>query len=127
MMSDPKYKMDYTGFMKEIIKTGYAEKVNSQVFNKYDEQVWYLPHYKIYHPKKPGKIRVAFDCSAEYKGHSLNHHLLSGPDLMNTLLGMLCCVRQETVAITCDIEKMFYQVCERRTPKLTSFSLVGQW
>ena len=66
-------------------------------------------------------------CSAEYKGHSLNHHLLSGPDLMNTLLGMLCWVRQETVAITCDIEKMFYQVCERRTPKLTSFSLVGQW
>ena len=110
MMSDPKYKMDYTDFMEDIIKNGYAEKVDSQVSNEYDKQVWYLPHHGIYHPKKPGKIRVVFDCSAEYKGHSLNHYLLSGPDLTNSLLGVLCRFRQESVAITCDIEKMFYQV-----------------
>ena len=110
MMSDLKYKMDYTDFMEEIIKSGYAEKVNSQVSDEYDEQVWYLPHHGIYHPKKPGKIRVVFDCSAEYKGHSLNYHLLSGSDLTNSLLGVLCRFHQESVVITCDTEKMFYQV-----------------
>mgnify|MGYP002804252194 FL=1 len=113
MTSDPQYKRDYTAFMEEIIASGYAEKiiqVDSEVSSNHDAQIWYLPHHGIYHPKKPGKIRVVFDCSAEYKGKSLNQHLLSGPDLTNNLLGVLCRFHQEPVAVTCDIEKMFYQV-----------------
>ena len=27
-------------------------------------KVNYVPHHGVYHPKKPDKIRVAFDCSA---------------------------------------------------------------
>ena len=52
----------------------------------------YIPHHGIYHPKK-NKIRVVFDCSARFKGTSLNDHLLSGPDLTNNLMGVLL-VRQ---------------------------------
>ena len=113
MESDPQYKSDYVAFMNEIIQNGYAEKVvqdHPQAFDEHEEKNWYLPHHGIYHPKKPGKIRVVFDCSVEYKGESLNRSLLSGPDLTNSLLGVLCRFRQEPVAITCDIEKMFYQV-----------------
>jgi hypothetical protein len=51
-----------------------------------------------------------FDCSAEFEGQSLNQHLLQGPDLTNTLIGVLCRFRQERVAFTCDIEAMFCQV-----------------
>lgn len=51
-----------------------------------------------------------FDCSAEFEGHSLNRELLQGPDLTNSLLGVLCRFRQETVAFACDIEGMFHQV-----------------
>ena len=64
----------------------------------------------MYHPKKPDKIRVVFDCSAEFQLHSLNKHLLQGPDLTNHLVGVLCRFRQEPVALMCDIEAMFYQV-----------------
>lgn len=49
---------------------------------------WYVPHHGIYHPHKPGKIRVVFDCSAKYQGKSLNDLLLSSPDLTNTLFGV---------------------------------------
>jgi len=35
---------------------------------------------------------------------------LSGPDLTNSLLGMLLCFSQERVAIIGDVECMFYQV-----------------
>ena len=72
--------------------------------------MWYLPHYGIYHPQKPDKIRVMFDCSAEYEGESLNKHLLQGPDLTNTLIGVLCQFRKENVAFSCDIEAFFCQV-----------------
>ena len=70
----------------------------------------YIPHHGVYHPKKPTKIRVVFDCSAEYQNESLNKHLLQGPDLTNNLVGVLCRFRKEAVALMCDIEGMFHQV-----------------
>ncbi|KAK3734148.1 hypothetical protein QZH41_005665 [Actinostola sp. cb2023] len=39
---------------------------------------------------------------------SLNKELLAGPDLMNSLLGVLMRFRKEEVAVMCDIEQMFY-------------------
>ena len=56
------------------------------------------------------KIRVVFDCSAEYKGKALNKHLLQGPDLTNRLVGVLARFRKEPVAFMADIESMFLQV-----------------
>ena len=64
----------------------------------------------MYHPKKPDKIRVVFDCSAKCAGSSLNDQLLQGPDLTNSLVGVLTRFRQESVAFMSDIEAMFYQV-----------------
>ena len=59
---------------------------------------------------KPDKIRVVFDCSATFKGQSLNKELLQGPDLTNMLVGVLTRFRLEEIAIMGDIESMFYQV-----------------
>ena len=64
--------------------------------------------FGIYHPKKPDQIRVVFDSSCEYKGASLNKELLVGPDLMNSLLGVLMRFRQESVGVMCDVEQMFH-------------------
>ena len=73
-------------------------------------KTWFIPHHSVYHPHKPGKNRVVFDCSAKYKGKSLNDLLLKGPDLTNSLLGVLTRFRQEHVAVMADIEAMFHQV-----------------
>ncbi|XP_047502961.1 uncharacterized protein LOC125048341 [Penaeus chinensis] len=89
---------------------GYAEEAPCQGLNFNDGRVWYIPHHGVYHPKKPDKIRVVFDCSAVYKSESLNKNLLQGPDLTNNLIGVLCRFRKEHVAIACDIEAMFHQV-----------------
>ena len=51
-----------------------------------------------------------FDCSAKYRGTSLNDQLLQGPDLTNLLVGVLTRFRQEPVAFMSHIEAMFYQV-----------------
>ena len=40
----------------------------------------------------------------------MNNKILQGPDLTNSLIGVLCIFRQETVAIKADIEAMFHQV-----------------
>ena len=51
-----------------------------------------------------------FDCSAEYRGTSLNDQLISGPDLTNQLVGVLTRFRKEQVALTADVETMVHQV-----------------
>lgn len=71
-------------------------------------EYWYLPFFGIYHTQKPSQIRVVFDFSAQFEGTSLNDVLLSGPNMNNSLLGVLIRFRKNAVAITADIQQMFY-------------------
>lgn len=95
--------------MKGIIEKGYAEKIPTEQLGRQDGRVWYIPHHGVYHPKKK-KIRVVFDCTAKYQGMALNKQLLQGPDLTNTLIGVLLRFKEHSVAFMADIESMFYQV-----------------
>ena len=51
-----------------------------------------------------------FDALARFAGSSLNDHLLSGPDLCSSLIGVLVRLRQEPIAFMEDLECMIYQV-----------------
>ncbi|KAL5010875.1 hypothetical protein ScPMuIL_013180 [Solemya velum] len=110
LISHPKFKADYTVFMNKLFEKGYAEPVPRDQINREDGRVWYIPHHGVYHSKKPDKIRVVFDCSATYMGISLNSQLMQGPDLTNSLMGVLMRFREERIAIQGDVESMFYQV-----------------
>ena len=70
----------------------------------------YPPYWVYHHPSKPGKIRVVFDCSAEFDERSLNRELLTGPDLTNQIVGVLTRFQQNSIAFMADIEAMYYQV-----------------
>ena len=107
MEKDKKYKNDYITFMSNLIAREHCEKIPEEELKA--SEAWYIPHHGVYHPKKQ-KIRIVFDCSAEFQGASLNHSLLQGPDLMNSLAGILCRFRKEPIAFACDIEGMFHQV-----------------
>lgn len=69
---------------------------------------WYLPMFAVYHPKKPDSVRVVFDSSAKFQDVSLNSVLFQGPDLCNSLLGVLLRFRREKIAVTMDVEQMFH-------------------
>lgn len=51
---------------------------------------------------------MVFDSSAPFEGVSLNDVLLTGPDLNNSLLGVLLRFRKDLVAVTADIDHMFH-------------------
>ncbi|XP_048246131.1 uncharacterized protein LOC125377268 [Haliotis rufescens] len=110
MLHDEEYHEHYTAFMDSLLSNGYAYKVPSDELAPVPGKVWYLPHHGVYHPKKPSKIRVVFDCKAKFEGFSLNDRLLQGPDLTNSPIGVLTKFRNEPVAFMADIEAMFYQV-----------------
>ena len=104
---NPKFFDDYQEFMKDVI-SNHAEIVPEEELRT-QQRVNYIPHTGVYHPRKPDKIRVVFDCSASYQGVSLNDHLLQGPNLMNSLVGVLCRFRKEAVAFAVDVQSMFHQ------------------
>ena len=47
---------------------------------------------------------MGFDCRAEHRGEVLDRHLLQGPDLINSIIGVLGRFRQESFAVSCDIK-----------------------
>ena len=56
------------------------------------------------------KVRIVFDCAAKYDGVSFNEKVLPGPDLTNSLVGILSRFRLRKVALMADVEAMFHQV-----------------
>ena len=102
----------YAAFMEDLLSKGYAQRVQDNKIGPLNTH-WYLPHHPVFHPKKPDKTRVVFDCSAKYRGTSLNDQLLQGPDLTNSLVGVLTRFREEKVAFISDVEAMFHQVLVR--------------
>ncbi|XP_078364035.1 uncharacterized protein LOC144648306 [Oculina patagonica] len=96
--------------MAKVLEKGHAVQVppDETLPNDGLGKTWYLPHFGVYHPKKPDQIRVVFDSSAEYRGVSLNKELLTGPDFMNSLVGVLTRFRREDIAAMCDVEQMFH-------------------
>ena len=93
--------------MNNLFEKGYARVYPTDAESN---SSWYIPHHRVYHPNKPDKIRVLYDCSSEFQGRGLNKELLSGPDLTNQIVGVLSRFKEHNVAFMADIESMFYQV-----------------
>ncbi|XP_078486498.1 uncharacterized protein LOC144744976 [Ciona intestinalis] len=109
LVRNPDMKSKYDEQMQTMLTKGYAEEVPMHEL-KTDRRVWYLPHHPVMNPHKPDKLRVVFDCAAQHHGISINQVLMQGPDLVNSLVGVLTRFRREPVALVADIEGMFHQV-----------------
>ena len=104
---DSSFFQDCQCFIDDLVANEFSRKATSP---SADDSTWYLSHHGVCHPCKTGKIRVVFDCGAEFHGTSLNKELLPGPDLTSQLVGVLTRFRTEEVAFMADIEAMFHQV-----------------
>ncbi len=61
LRTHPEIKEHFVDFMRKIFENEHAELAPQLQKN---EECWYLPMFGVYHPKKPGQIRVVFDSSA---------------------------------------------------------------
>lgn len=99
----------YASNMKMLREKEFVELVPRDKVSAPPGKVWYIAHHGVIHKLKD-KFRTVFDCSLKFNDVSLNDVLLQGPDLTNSLLGVLLRFRQGKFAFTADIEKMFYMV-----------------
>ena len=100
-LNDPKLFKKYSKKMEKYI-SNYAERIPQN--GSSSNRINYLLHHCTV---ESTKFRVVFDCSARCGGASLNDVLLQGPNLTNTVDGMLLHFRQHPIAAVADIKGMF--------------------
>ena len=100
----------YTETMKKYIKKGYARKLSDKEVNTISPRLNYILHHSVTNINKPNTLRIVFNAAAKFSNTSLNQHLLKGPDLLNSLIGILLRFREGQYARIGDIEATFHQV-----------------
>ncbi|XP_055922260.1 uncharacterized protein LOC129953275 [Eupeodes corollae] len=93
-----------------LLIKGYASKLNVVKVATSNNPVWYLPIFVTQNPNKPNRVRLVWDAAAKSNGRSLNDFLLTGPDLLTSLVEVLLAFRIGQVAICGDIAEMFHQI-----------------
>lgn len=108
---DETMRKEYQSKMDEHEKKNYFRKLSKQEARIHTDRTWYAPHNGVYNPNKtPVKLRITFDLAAEVDGVSVNSMLLKGPDVYNSIVGVLFRFREYSVAVTGDIQEMFLRV-----------------
>ena len=72
--------------LEGVIEDSFAEKIPLVELKRKDGNIWYIHHHSVYKHKNQEKVRVIFDCSAQFHGTSLKDDLLQGPNFTNNLV-----------------------------------------
>ena len=110
----------YFKAVNDYIVRGYAELAGIAV----SRQTWFLSNHPVTHSQKPDKVRIILGYASRCEGISPNDRLLSGPDILNSLVGVLLHFRQFSHVVTADIEAMFHQV---KIPEIDKDALLFLW
>ena len=109
-LGNPDFFEKYKETVNTYIKESYTRKMTKEETINTSDKTWYLPDHSVFHPQKPEKVRVVFHATAKYKGKNLNKELFTGPDLPNSLVGVLLRFRNHKTALVEDVEAIFHQV-----------------
>ena len=67
---------------------------------------WLLPEHPVTNHNKPGKVRRVSKAAAKHQCNCLKDMLLTGPDLLANLVGVIFRFRVKPTPISADIEAM---------------------
>ena len=113
-LKNPELAKKYQDVISDYVAKGHARKMTPKEAKITSSKTWYLPHHAVLNPNKPRKVQVVFDATSRFDGVSFNDKLLTGPDLLNNLVGIPIRFRTGKIGVMADVEQMFHQVgvCE---------------
>ena len=92
--------------LKRVMQRSLAEKKHAKCQKRHG--IYHI--IPVFNKNKSEKFRMVFDAAAEYNGNRLNKALLTGPDLLNNLVGVMLWFHNYRVVFSSDIEGMYHQV-----------------
>ncbi|XP_064637019.1 uncharacterized protein LOC135493548 [Lineus longissimus] len=105
------YAQMYQGQIDDLVARGCARKLTTEEIETYHGPVYYLSHHAVLRPEKESTpCRVVFNSAANFRGHCLNEYQCKGPNLLNSLLGVIMRFRERPIAIYGDISKMYHSI-----------------
>ena len=111
LLSNPEHAESYNDQIKEMEDMKFSRKLTKKEIEEWKGPIHYISHHAIIRPEKRSTpIRIVFNSSATYNGHTLNDYWYKGPDLLNSLFGVILRFRENPVAIVGDISKMYHMV-----------------
>lgn len=106
-----RYSGLYNDQIQDMVNRGIAKRLSIKKLNDYEGLVHYIHYHEVLKPSSSFiSLRIVFNSSASYMGHRLSDYWAKGPDILNSLLGILIGFRQEKVAVIGDISKMYNSV-----------------
>lgn len=111
MLNDSDYENRYRERMQHLFDNNYARKLDEIEcrVESTSDHIWYLPHFGVDNPNKK-KLRLVFDAAAKCNNMSLNDFLLQGPDLLQSLYGIMFRFRENRIGLIGDIKDMFLRI-----------------
>ena len=111
LSKNEKHAETYQQQIQDMIDRDVARKLTQEELQKYKGPVHYISHHEVLKPdSKSTPVRIVFNSSANYMGHVLNEYWAKGPDLLNSLLGILIRFRENEIAFIGDIKKLYHTV-----------------
>lgn len=108
---NPEQVAAYCKQMEEMETMKFARKLSKEEQNAYQGPVHYIPHHAVLRPdKKSTPVRIVFNSSSTFQGHTLNDYWKKGPDLLNGIFGVVLRFREKKVAVMGDISKMYHRI-----------------
>ena len=111
LMKHPENAASYDKQIKEMEEMQFARKLTPKEIEEWKGPVHYVAHHAVLRPeKKSTPVRIVFNSSASYAGHTLNDYWYKGPDLLNNLFGVVIPFHKNLVAICSHIAKMYHMI-----------------
>ncbi|XP_068224543.1 uncharacterized protein [Palaemon carinicauda] len=102
------YAQAYNDQILDMTKRNVIRKLSDEEVENYVGPVTYIQHHEVL---KPGSVstplRIVFDSSAKYMGQSPNSFWAKGPNILNSMFGILLRFREKAIGIAGDISKMY--------------------
>ena len=111
LLKKPNEADAYNRKIVEMEEMNFASKLTTKEIEEYKGPVHYISHHAVLRPDSTSTpVRIVFNSSSSYQGHVLNEYWRKGPDLLNDLFGVILRFRENEVAVTADISKMYHRV-----------------
>jgi hypothetical protein len=89
------------------METQHNQKIEEYVTKT--NNLWFPPHFPVFNPKTPGKLRLVFDAAVKCEEKNIKEFSLTGPELVSSVFGVLCRFRRHEITFSGDIAEMFHQ------------------